>query len=289
MPGETRSLTPIALEPYEGGWEKGVDIYKEWRNSWMSRPQLPSWVKEPHAWQQIHINSPEDELRVRFRDLVKIGEDCARHGVKAIQLVGWNAGGQDQGNPSHDPDPRLGTFEELKEAITKIQALGVKVVLFCKFTWADRATERFRKDLIRLSVKDPYGDYYLHQGYQYQTATQLLDINTKRLVPMCFLSEEYLKICEEEFKKVLELGVDGILFDECLHHSPALLCFDTSHGHRYGALVYANDRELIRRLANLTRSIKKEDFLFAGEACYDWEFEVYHLSYHRSWSKDHIH
>ncbi len=59
-----------------------------------------------------------------FRDLPKIGEDCARHGVKAIQLVGWNDGGQDQGNPSHDPDPRLGTFAELKEAIAKIQAWG---------------------------------------------------------------------------------------------------------------------------------------------------------------------
>ena len=287
LPGETRSLTPIALEAFQGGWQKGVDIYKEWRNSWMTRPKVPEWVKEPHSWQQIHINSPEDELRMSFCDLVKIGEDCARYGVKAIQLVGWNKGGQDQGNPSHDPDPRLGTFKELKEAIAKIQALGVKVILFSKFTWADRATERFRKDLIRLAIKDPYGDYYQHQGYQYQTATQLLDINTKRLIPMCFLSEEYLRVCEEEFKKIIELGADGILFDECLHHSPALLCFDTSHAHRYGAPVYANDRKLIQNFYRLVRSVN-EEFLFAGEACYDWEFEVYHLSYHRSESKEHI-
>jgi len=287
MPGETRSLTPIAVEAFQGGWQKGVDIYKQWRNTWLKPPRIPDWAREPHAWQQIHINSPEDELRIPFRDLVKIGEDCARHGVKAIQLVGWNDGGQDQGNPSHDPDPRLGTLEELKEAIAKIQAMGVKVILFSKFTWADRATERFRKDLIRLAIKDPYGDYYHYQGYQYQTATQLLDINTKRLIPMCFLSEEYLRVCDEEFKKTVELGADGILFDECLHHSPALLCFDTSHGHRYGAPIYANDRELIRRFSRITEPVHK-DFLFAGEACYDWELEVYHLSYHRSESKEHI-
>ncbi|MGI6707408.1 MAG: DUF6259 domain-containing protein [Clostridia bacterium] len=285
LPGESRSLTPIALEAYTGGWQAGVDIYTEWRQQWMKTPSLPSWVRDPHAWQQIHINSPEDELRIPFRDLVKIGEDCARHGVKAIQLVGWNDGGQDQGNPSHDPDPRLGTFEELKEAISRIQALGVKVVLFSKFTWADKATEWFRKDLKRLAIQDPYGDYYHFQGYQYQTATQLLDINTKRLIPMCFLSEEYLKVCEEEFKKMLALGADGILFDECLHHSPALLCFNTDHGHRYGASVYANDRKLIQNFNTLKGD---REFLFAGEACYDWEFEVYHLSYHRSESKGHI-
>jgi hypothetical protein len=287
LPGETRSLTPIAMEAFQGGWQAGVDIYKAWRSRWMKPAPVPAWAREPHAWQQIHINSPEDELRMPFRDLVKIGEDCARHGVKAIQLVGWNDGGQDQGNPSHDPDPRLGTFEELKEAIARIQALGVKVILFSKFTWADRATEWFRKDLVRLAIKDPYGDYYHYQGYQYQTATQLLDINTKRLIPMCFLSEEYLRVCEEEFKKTLELGADGILFDECLHHSPALLCFDASHGHRTGAPVYANDRVLIQNFARLSQPVNP-DFLFAGEACYDWEFEAYHLSYHRSENKEHI-
>ncbi|MCU0522651.1 MAG: alpha-amylase family protein, partial [Anaerolineae bacterium] len=286
-PGETRVLTPVALEAFRGSWQAGVDIYKHWRSSWMKTPEVPAWAQEPHAWQQIHINSPEDELRIRFSDLVKVGEECARHGVKAIQLTGWNFGGQDQGNPSHDPDPRLGTFEELHNAIAKIQALGVKVILFSKFTWADRATERFRTELIRYAVKDPYGDYQMHPGYQYHTMTQLLDLNTKRFIPMCFLSEGYLRICEEEFRKTLELGADGILFDECLHHSPTLLCFDESHGHRYGAPTYANDRLLIQRFAEIARE-RNPDFLFAAEAAYDWEFEAYQASYHRSENKRHI-
>jgi hypothetical protein len=287
QPGETRALTPVALEAYQGGWQHGVDIYKAWRSTWMKTPVLPAWAREPHAWQQIHINSPEDELRIRFKDLPKVGAECARHGVKAIQLVGWNDGGQDQGNPSHDPDPRLGTFAELKEAIAQIQAMGVKMILFSKFTWSDRATPRFRNDLVRLAIKDPYGDYQMLTGYQYQTATQLLDINTKRLVPMCFLSEEYLRVCEQEFRKTLELGADGILFDECLHHTPTLLCFDGAHGHRYGAPVYANDRVLIQNFERISQPVNPE-FLYAGEACYDWELEAYHLSYHRSEDKQHL-
>jgi len=287
QPGERRNLIPITLEAYQGGWQQGVDIYKRWRNTWMKPAQPPAWAREPHSWQQIHINSPEDELRMPFSDLVKIGEDCARHEVKAIQLVGWNDGGQDQGNPSHTPDPRLGTFDELKAAIAKIQALGVKVILFSKFTWADQATQRFRKNLVQLAVKDPYGDYYQNKGYQYQTATQLVDINTKRLIPMCFLSDEYLEVCNQEFQKILDLGADGILFDECYDHTPALLCFDSKHGHRLGACVYSNDRRLIRNFEKLSRD-KNPNFLYAGESCYDWEMEVYHLSYQRSEDKEYI-
>jgi len=287
QPGETRALTPIALEAYQGGWQQGTDIYKAWRDTWMKHAPQPAWTREPHSWLQLHINSPEDELRIPFRELPKVAEQCARHGIGAIQLVGWNDGGQDQGNPSHDPDPRLGTSAELQEAIAHCHALGVKIVLFAKFTWSDRATKRFREDLHRLAIKDPYGDYYHYQGYQYQTATQLLDINTKRLIPMCFLSEEYLRVCDEEFRKTVDLGAAGILFDECLHHSPALLCFDPSHGHRTAAPVYANDRRLIQGFDRISRPANP-DFLFAGEACYDWEMEAYHLSYHRSESKEHI-
>ena len=287
LPGEARQLTPVALQAYQGDWHQGVDIYKRWRDTWYKSPRLAAWATEPHAWQQIHINSPEDELRLRFTDLPKIGEDCARHGVKAIQLVGWNNGGQDQGNPSHDPDPRLGTWDELKEAIAKIQACGVKLILFTKFTWADQATEWFRHDLKHMAVKDPYGDYYHYPGYQYQTATQLLDINTKRLIPMCFLNQEYLDVCSAEFKKTVDLGADGILFDECMHHTPALLCFDTQHGHRLAAPVYANDRQLIYNFNHLTAS-QQPEFLYAGEACYDWELEAYHLAYFRSENKQHV-
>lgn len=287
QPGETRALTPIALEAFQGGWQHGTDIYKRWRDSWMRLPETPAWAHEPHAWQQIHINSPEDELRMPFCDLPKVAVECARYGVKALQLVGWNDGGQDQGNPSHDPDPRLGTWNELKAAIAECQRLGVKVVLFAKFTWADQATPRYYRDLKRLAVKDPYGDPYVYPGYEYQTATQLLDINTKRLIPMCFLSEEYLRVCDTEFEKTVDLGADGILFDECLHHGGALLCFDPHHGHRPGAPVYANDRKLIENFHKISDPARK-DFLFAGEACYDWEMEAYHLSYHRSEKKEHI-
>ena len=179
-----------------------------------------------------------------------------------------------------------GGFDALKKAIADIQALGVRVVLFCKFNWAEQSLPDYAEKWRAHAIKDPYGDPYLHQGYRYDTITQMLDINTRRLVPMCFLDEGYLDACVREFDTLLALGADGILYDECLHHMPTLLCFDESHGHRYGAPTYGNDLELIRRFRE--RLPNGNDFLFAGEAVYDIEFQAYSLSYHRSEERQHL-
>ncbi len=283
-PGADVELTPVVVEPYAGDWHVGADLYASWRDSWLTPAPAPAWVNEPHSWQQVQLNSPEDERRHSFRDLVSIGEEAAAAGVGALQIVGFNIGGQDRNNPFHDPDPLLGGAEELRDAIRAIQAMGVKVVLFSKFTWADRATRAFRERFVHDAVKDPYGDYYMHPGYTYETVTQLLDINTRRLIPMCFQSERYLQECERQFQILVDLGADGMLFDECLHHQPTLLCFDESHGHRRGAPTYANDRALIERL----RHLAPEGYLMAGEGIYDAEFDAYAISYHRSEQRHHF-
>ena len=283
-PGTTFDLLPFGVEAYRGNWNNGASCYTRLSRSWNKLPDIPAWAKDPHAWLQIHINAPDDELRMRYTDLPKIGEDCRKHGIKAIQLVGWNNGGQDRGNPYHDPDPRLGTFEELKDAIAKIHSMGVKVVLFSKFVWADRSLENFERDFEPLAVKDPYGDYYMHPGYQYHTATQLMDINTRRLIPMCFASKEYIEVCKREFRKLVELGAAGMLFDECLHHSPTLCCFDTSHNHRYGLPTYSNDEVLITEFKKI---LGGEEFMIAGEGIYDFQHDYYDVSYTRTWKPDH--
>lgn len=280
-PGTKITLTDIVTQAYSGDWHKGADIYKGLVEKWgFKAAKPPKWASEPHSWLQIHINSPEDELRYSYSQLVEIGKECAKHGIKAIQLVGWNNGGQDRGNPSHDTDSRLGTAEELKRAIEEIRAMGVKVVLFVKFTWADRSTQWFRRELKSLAVQDPYGDYYVHPGYQYQTVAQHLDANTRRLVPMCINSEKYREICTKEFIKTLKLGADGVLYDECQHHGNGKICYAKDHGHKYGESSYNSDNKLIEEFKQFTAG--NDDFIFVGEACYDKEFEQYQMAYIRS-------
>ena len=112
----------------------------------------------------------------------------------------------------------------------------------------------------------------------------MTNVNTRRLIPMCFGDEEWMEICKREFRKCVELGADGILFDECLHHSPTLCCFDTSHGHRYGASTYSWDEKLIEEFRKIAGN---EEFMIAGEGIYDFQHNYYDLSYTRTWGRNH--
>jgi len=284
-PGESRALADIHLDHATGGWVEALAGYREHRRHAVTTTPPPEWAARPHTWHQIGMRESAGRVRYRFEDLPALAAECREAGVGALHVIGWNDGGQDRNNPSHDPAPDLGGADGLAAAITQCQDMGVRVVLFTKFTWADLATERFRADLSRLAVRDPYGDYYRLPGYQYLTPHQMLDVSTRRLVPMCFLSEDYLRVCEEEFDKVLATGADGMLYDEAMHHTPATLCYATDHGHPAGASVYAGDAELARRLR--ARVPDGREFLFAAETVYEDLQPSYQVSYIRSHYVDH--
>jgi hypothetical protein len=127
LPGETRALTPLYSEAYQGGWQQGVEIYRKWQASWLKMPPLPAWVAEPHSWQQIQLNNPEDKEGVNYTAFRQVGETAYKWGVKAIQVTGWHIGGQDQNYPNHTIDARLGTWQDFKDSIEATQKLGVKV------------------------------------------------------------------------------------------------------------------------------------------------------------------
>lgn len=285
-PKERFTLLPFSIEAYKGNWNTGLNCYTKVSKAWNRNPvrNLPEWAKTPHSWLQIQINSSEDELRLKFKDLPKVAAECRQYGVTAIQLVGWNDGGQDRGNPSHSPDPRLGTFEELKQTIKEIRDMGVKIILFAKFNWADQSNPDFDEVFEPLAVKDPYGHYYHFNGYKYMTLSQLTNVSTRRLIPMCFGSESYREICNREFQKCVDLGADGILYDECLNHHPTLCCFDTSHGHKYGESSYKWDETLIDGFRKI---LDGREFMIAGEAVYDFQHDYYDISYTRTWGINH--
>lgn len=114
-PAERRRISlQVVLQPYKGTWHHGVDLCKKWRTTWFHADSIPDWATQVHSWQQLNINSSEDDLRMSYKDLIHVAEQAARYGVKAIQLVGWNRGGRDRGNPSQDTDPRLGTAKNLE-------------------------------------------------------------------------------------------------------------------------------------------------------------------------------
>ncbi|HEV2484913.1 MAG TPA: DUF6259 domain-containing protein [Terracidiphilus sp.] len=283
-PGESGTLAPIVLSPYAGDWHKGVDIYKCWLTTWYHPLPMPDWATEIHSWQQLQINSAEDDLRTRYVDLPRRVAEDAKNGITALQLVGWNLGGQDRDNPSDDTDPRLGTTAELKDAIAQIQRMGMHVILFAKYAWADTSTDWYKQELHKHMATDPYGDIYSWAGYRYQTPEQLGGINPRNLATACPNDSGWRKILAQEFQKVIDLGASGVLFDEAQHRhsSDYNLCFNPNHGHHMPATIWSGDIALANMYRGMIRNSDGENnFLFSGEEPEDVLEGYYSLSYLR--------
>ena len=270
----TRKLAPTVIRGYQGDWHAGVDVYKEWRNTWFKTPHLPEWAREVHSWTMLRMNTPEEDYTISYKKFVEYGEEYAKYGVKAVQLIGWNIGGQDRDDPSQDTDPNLGTWQEFHDAIAKVQSLGVNVILFGKLNWADLTTKWYKDELYRYEAKDPYGIRYEQGGYNYVTPTQLAGINTRRRAVMDFMDPAYREIALKEFQKILALGSTGWLWDEICHHSGVIYNFAPGHGYTPPGYIYAGDLPLSSSLRAAADKVSP-DFIFAGEGPQDWLMQYF--------------
>ena len=276
-PNSTVTLAPVVMRSYRGDWHAGVDLYKAWRATWFKPPHLPDWARQVHSWTMLRMNTPEEDYTIPYTNFVSYGAEYAANGVKAVQLVGWNIGGQDRDDPSQDTDPKLGTWQEFHDAIARVQAMGVKVILFGKLNWADMTTAWYTNELYKFQATDPYGIPYQHGGYSYVTPTQLAGINNRRRAVMDFLSPACRDILAREFQKVLALGSEGWLWDEVSHHGPVLYNFSTGHGYTPPGYVYGGDLPLSARLRAAADNVSP-DFLFAGEGPQDWLMQYFPVS-----------
>jgi hypothetical protein len=280
QPMASTSLVPVMVQPYTGTWHNGADIYKEWRKTWYVTPHRPEWIKKVNAWQQLQINSSEDFLAFKYNDIVNYAKECKKYGVDAIQLTGWHLGGQDQGVPGHDVDPRLGTYNELKNAIAESQKMGVNILLFTKFTWIDLTSGLYEKTYKNYIARNVFDEPCLHPGYNYYTYTQLLGVNTHRFGVLCLEGSDCRKALCEEFQKCLDLGAAGMVYDENQHHAGHMLCFDKSHGHRIPGFLYRGADLLGHDFMEMTKK-SNPDFVMTGEGPYDLQSK-YYVTYTRA-------
>jgi hypothetical protein len=279
-PHAGRKLLPVVLRTYDGDWHAGVDTYKKWRATWFRQPHIAEWVLDIHSWLQLQIDGAEQDFAIPYRELPKYIDECAENGVTAIQLVGWNIGGQDGGDPCLDTDPGLGTSQELHQAILHARNKGVKMVLFGKPIWADLTTDWYKRELYKYEATDPYGIAYQTSGYSYTTPTQLAGINNRRRAIMDVQSPAYRDIATKEFQKILDLGAAGWLFDEVCHHGPVEYSFSQTHGYHAPGYIYGGDMPMAAQFRSAADKMNS-DFVFAGEGPQDWLLQYYPVSYFR--------
>jgi Domain of unknown function (DUF6259) len=276
-PHTTAELVPVVLRGYQGDWHAGVDCYKEWRATWFKEPHLPDWAKQVHAWTMLRMNTPEQDYGVPYTNFVEYGREWAANDIRAVQVVGWNKGGQDGGDPVQDTDPGLGTWQQWHDAIAQVQGMGVKVILFAKLNWADLTTSWYSNELYKYQCIDENGKRYEQGGYAYLTPTELAGIGLHRRAVMDFLDPAYRDAATKEFEKVLALGSAGWLWDEVCHHASVEYSWAPNHGYTPPGYIYGGDLPLSEQLRAAADEVSS-NFLFAGEGPEDWLMQYYPVS-----------
>jgi uncharacterized protein DUF6259 len=289
-PGTTWQGPPIVLHFHEGTWWAAAEYFRSWYDATIAAGRPPidqrrSWLATEDAWQSTIISYPDGTIGYRFRDLPAMARQAREAGITVLQIDGWDIGGIDRDYPRYSPDPRLGTAEELREALAECRRLGVYVMLFANLQWVNVETDWYDAELHRYVVRDPHGNPRGGMGWEYNTTLGLLGQPVHRMVMANPARPEFQRIILDQLANTVRLGGAGTQID------------------KLGALAqvdYAPDNPLppadavpagaLETLARFHRRARREapEFCLAAEMHWDRAVPYVDASYSRFFTTDHL-
>jgi len=216
-PGEEFISGDITLQLHDGTWHESGKIYRKWfEKHFKTIKPFSTWIRRETSFYHQMFMLPEDNINYKFKDIPHLAEICAKYEVKHFMIAGWQIGGHDRGYPCYEPDPRLGTYNDLEKGIQACHKLGIKVSFFVNCQPVDMTTEIYRERLNKYVILDPHGvPYFICNSWgmgtlsartKFMTGTPFVEMN-----PAHF---EVRKMLIGYFKKLVETGADGLHFDK---------------------------------------------------------------------------
>lgn len=275
----------VVLHFHDGDWWRAARYFRSWYDSVVPMPPARSWLADEDAWQSTIISYPDDTIGYRFDQIPELARAAADVGVKVLQLDGWDVGGIDRDYPTYQPDLRLGSWQDLAEAIVECHRLGVRVLLFANLQWINIETDWYRDELSRYACRDPYGNIRGGMGWQYRTILGLKNQTIHRMVQANCSRPEFQEVILHELQNVVALGADGTQLDKV----GVAFDFDYSPDNPMPRDVAGQQGLLstLDRFVERARSVNP-DFAVASEVHWDRVMPAIDASYSRFFSTDHL-
>lgn len=219
-PGETFVGPTVVLRSHEGDWHRAAAFYRAWfRSRFVVRQPDEGWLRQQQAVQDAMFLLPEGNVMLTFREMPRWAKDARDYGVKTVMVSGWNVGGHDNQYPNYTPDSRLGTWEDLAEAIATCHDLGMRVLFFANIQSVDVSTDWFREELHQYRMMDARGSTNV-AGWGMGTLGARMGL-TRPPVGGCDPAfPGFRKIIVDHMRKLAEIGADGIHFDKVIGMPP---------------------------------------------------------------------
>lgn len=247
-PGETFEGATLVLQCHDGDWRESAAIYRQWFVARHPIPDAPpSWMRRDTAFLHTMFMLPEHNINVRFTDMAAWGKNAHDRGVGHVMIAGWQIGGHDRGYPYYEPDPKLGTWDELKAGIRACHDLGLRVSFFVNCQPVDMTTEWYKRELHKYRIVDPHGEQYFIINYwgmgtlsarmKFITATPFTEMNPAH--------PEVRELLIRQFRKLVEIGADGLHIDKCFQtpfdFNPLLKGSNPDRAHHEGILMFMEE------------------------------------------------
>jgi hypothetical protein len=208
------SSAPVVLQLHQGGWHEGGQIYRQWFDKHYNVKRQPTWLRNEMAWQSVIIYNCEDVIHYKFKDLPKLAADAKKYGVTTFEILGWDKGGIDRGYPEYEPDPRLGTKEDFKNALNDIKKLGVHPIIFSNIQWVDTDIPLYHNKLKKYEKKGRWADDLTIAGWGEGTISARLGISRHNMTQMTPSYPEVNKLLMDYYLDLVKSGADGFQFDK---------------------------------------------------------------------------
>lgn len=218
-PGETFVGPTLVLRCHDGGWQESAAIYRQWFDqTWGAVDSRKDWLRGETAFLDTMFMLPEDNINLTFREIPAWARTAADHGITSVMISGWQVGGHDRGYPQYEPDPRLGTYEELAAGIRACHDMGLRVYFFANVQSVDISTDWYRKELHKYETQDPFGCPFFVVGWGMGTVGARKGLTRTPLYELNPAHPEVRKILVGYFRKLAEIGADGIHLDKNFIH-----------------------------------------------------------------------
>ena len=215
-PGETFEAPPVVVQTHAGDWHQGAAIYRDWFTGRfpLTGPNAASWITDTTALQGTMLLLQEGVCHRTYAEIPNWAAAAARYGINTVLLCGWDRGGHDADYPHYEPDPRLGSWADLRDAVAGCHALGVRVLFFVNIQTADCTTDWYRRELHRYRSVGRWGCPHNSVGYGMGTFSGRAGITHR---PLADLNPGFAPVREllvRQFRKLAEIGADGLHIDK---------------------------------------------------------------------------
>ncbi len=255
--GENFESPDVVLRSHDGLWQESGKVYRKWFDKHFKVIKPGStWIRRETSFYHQMFMLPEDNINYTFKDIPKLAEICTKYDVRHFMIAGWQIGGHDRGYPYYEPDPRLGTYEDLEKGIRECHKLGVKVSFFVNCQPVDMSTKLYRDKLHRYVILDPHGVPYFICNYwgmgtlsartRFMTGTPFVEVNPAH--------PEVRKLLINYFRKLVEIGADGLhidkFFNTPMDFNPLLSWTGPDRAHHEGVLKFVEELFSVCRSIN---------------------------------------